>query len=172
MKTTVDQLFSLSRLPFHFWTELNGGRLHYDNPGSSIMSFAVTKASHEIVDVPIELHESMQQCTDFTKNPQSLMHIFTWLGATTTKIVTEASNLPDPLKPKVFAEMNTLMAEFSSTKHLYETIAGSNGELPEMFDNMSQLGKMFMQAIINTKLAGDALVQATEAAKNPPKEHA
>lgn len=170
MKATVDQLFSLARLPFHFWTDLNGGRPHYDNPGSSILSYAITKASFEIVDVPIELHESMQQCTDFTKNPQNIMHIFTWLSAGVTKAVQNATNLPDEAKPKVFSQVNTLMAEYGSSKHLYETIAGSNGELPEQFDNMSQLGKMFAQALINTKLALDLLVQATDGLKVPPKE--
>lgn len=169
MKVTVDQLFSLSRLPFHFWTELNGGRQHYDNPGSSILSFAVTKASNEIVDVPPELHESMQECTDFTKRPDSIMHVFTWLGATTTEAVQKASNLPDHVKPKVFGEMNTLMTEYSSCKHLYETIAGSDGELPELFDNTSQLGKMFIQAMINTKHAVNQLMHVLTTL-DPPKE--
>jgi len=172
MKATVDQLLSLSRLPFHFWTELNSGRQHYDNPGSSILSFAVTRVSHEIIDVPLELHESMQQCTDFTKKPENIMHVFTWLSATTTKAVQAATNLPDELKAKVFNEINALMADYGSCKHLYETIAGSDGELPDMFDNTSQLGKMFMQALINTKHAIATLITATEAAKLSPKDRA
>jgi len=168
MKSTVDQLFSLSRLPFHFWTVINSGRPHYDNPGSSIMSYAVTKISNEVVDVPPELHESMQQCTDFTKQPESIMRIFTWLNEVTTNAVLDASNLPDNTKPKVFKEMNALMNEHSSCKHLYETLAGSNGELLELFDNTSQVGKMFMQSLINTRRAVYVLIAATEAAKQPP----
>lgn len=168
MRTSVDQLLSLSRLPFHFWTDLFGGRPHWENPGSSILSYAVTKVSHELVDVPVELHESLQQCTDFTTKPDSLGHIVAWLGAQTTKAIQQASALHDTQKMKVFVEANSLMREWSATQHLFETLAGSSGTLPP-HDPSNQLTKMFSQSLIDTRTALVALEEALKSIE-PPKE--
>lgn len=172
LKTTVDQLLSLSRLPVHFWTELNGGKPRFGNPGYSLMSYAITRLSNEMIDVPAELQESMQQCTDFTRNPSSINHIFTWISAMTTQAVSAASALPDKLKPQVFGQVNALRNEHNGLVDLYATLAGSDGKLPVQFDNTTALGKLFMQSLIDTKRLMNELLEAVSECKNPTSEPA
>ena len=169
MKVTINHLLSLARLPVHFWTELRGGKEHYGNPGSSLMSYAVPKLSHEIITIPLELYESVNECTAFIKDPESLSAIYVWINTKATEVATAATSLPDKGKPKVYKELQTLMACLDNMKSMYETVAGSRGAIGDTFDPDQQVCKLYMQALIDAKMAIADLKWATEQAIQPPK---
>jgi hypothetical protein len=169
MKVTINHLLSISRLPVHFWTELRGGREHYDNPGSSLMSYAVTKLSHEIITIPLELYESVNECNAFIKDSESLSAIYVWINTNATEVATVATGLPDKVKPKVYKELQTLMTCLDNMKSMYETVAGSRGAIGDTFDPDQQVCKLYMQALIDAKMAIADLRLATNEAITPPK---
>jgi hypothetical protein len=169
MKVTINHLLSLARLPVHFWTELRGGKEHYGNPGTSLMSYAVHKLSNEIINIPLELYESVNECTAFIKDPESLSAIYVWINTNATEVATQATNLSDKAKPKVYNELQALMSSLDNMKSMYETVAGSRGAIGDTFDPDQQVCKLYMQALIDAKNAILDLRYALEQLASVPK---
>ena len=170
MKVTINHLLSLARLPVHFWTELRGDKEHYGNPGTSLMSYAVHKLSNEIITVPLELYESVNECTAFIKDPKSLSAIYVWINTNATEAATQAVSLPDKAKPKVYNEMQALKSSLDNMNIMYKTVAGSRGgAIGDTFDPDQQVCKLYMQALIDAKNAILDLRYALEQLASVPK---
>jgi hypothetical protein len=99
------------------------------------------------------LYESVNECTAFIKDPESLSAIYVWINTNATEAATQATSLPDKVKPKVYKELQALMSSLDNMKSMYETVAGSRGAIGDTFDPDQHVCKLYMQALIDAKNA-------------------
>lgn len=120
MKAHVNELLLYSRLPFHFWTELNGGRWPFDNPGCSVLSLCAHKLNQQMITVPDEMLSSLEECRVFTMNATTVFAIMQWIEATSEALVVKASALSE--RKAVFQELTHLLGSIKNLRTMVSTI--------------------------------------------------
>lgn len=164
MKAHVNELLLYSRLPFHFWTELNGGRWPFDNPGCSVLSLCAHKLSQQMITVPDEMLSSLEECRAFTMNATTVFAIMQWIEATSEALVVKASALSE--RKAVFQELTHLLGSIKSLRTMISTIF-SGVTPPEKLDLEQEITLMFLQSLIDVKADIEQLGAAVINASTP-----
>lgn len=166
MKVHVNELLLYSRLPFHFWTELNGGRWPFDNPGCSVLSLCAHKLSHQTIVVPDEMVASLEDCRAFTTQATVVFAIMQWVETASEALVVKASALQD--QKTVFQELTHLLGSIKNLRTMISTIF-SGVTPPEKLDLTQEITLMFLQSLIDVKADIEQLGAAVINASTPPR---
>lgn len=148
MRARINELATLARLPFALWTGLHGGREHFDNPGSSIISFCARFLSSEFIEVPQELEDSIKQCRDFSTKREHLEVILTHLEVQAAAAGSGCTNLSEEQNKQILREFTELVNCSDEVKKLKSALE-VNGLLPSRLDGSSQIYPAFIQAILD-----------------------
>jgi hypothetical protein len=164
MKAHVNELLLYARLPFHFWTELKGGRWPFDNPGCSVMSLCAHKLNQQMITVPPEVAASLEECREFTTDAANVSHVMQWVESTSEALVVKANSLND--RRAVFHELTHLLGSIKNLRSLLSTIfSGVNP--PAKLDLEQELTLMFLQSLIDVKADMEQLGAAVINASTP-----
>lgn len=148
MKAHVNELLLYSRLPFHFWTEVNGGQWPFDNPGCSVLSLCAAKLSQQVITVPEAVIESVEQCRQFTTDTASVMKVMQWIEAQSEALLVKANSLPQ--SSTVFKEASSAVNHIASLRGMLAILFGGVSPV-EALDVTQELTVMFLQAMIDVK---------------------
>lgn len=170
MKAHVNELLLYSRLPFHFWTELKGGRWPFDNPGCSVLSLCSHKLNQQMITVPDPVALALDECREFTTSPAIVSEIMRWVEAQTAALVSKANELEK--SNVVFKELTSLMGSVNNLRGLLAVIF--SGVQPiERLDVAQEITLMFMQSLIDVKghleRLGAAVINAGGSPPEPEK---
>jgi hypothetical protein len=84
----TNALLSLSRLPFHFWEDLNPTENPLDNPGRSIMSYVVAKClPFENSEIPSVLNDNLKKIINFADNRNKIIELLSTRCRTTQVVL-------------------------------------------------------------------------------------
>jgi hypothetical protein len=164
MKAQVNELLLYSRLPFHYWTALKGGRWPFDNPGCSVVSLCAAHLNQHVITVPDEVIEAVDECREFTTSAATVIQLMGWIEAQSERLLTKASSLPQ--SKDVFAEANSALNHVASLKNMLSIIFGGV-EPPEKLDVTQEITVMVLQALIDVKLDIERLEAAVINASTP-----
>lgn len=148
MKAHVNELLLYSRLPFHFWTELKGGRWPFDNPGCSVLSLCSLKLSQQMITVPDGVIASLEECREFTTAAANIFEIMKWVETTSEALVVKASELTE--RATVFQELTHLLSSIKNLRTMVNAIF-SGVTPPEKLDLTQEITLMFLQSLIDIK---------------------
>lgn len=167
MRSRINELLTIARLPACLWTPIHGGREHFDNPGSSVMSFCARYLGAEYSDIPDELVESIQQCKDFSTKREHIAVVLEFLEVKASVMAGEVNGLGPDRSKQVFREFSEVVRLNQEVKRLAASFE-VNGTMPVKLDASSQVYPTFSQAIIELKWACDFLEEALNRLKAPP----
>lgn len=165
MKAHVNELLLYSRLPFHFWTELKGGRWPFDNPGCSVLSLCAHRLNQQMITVPDAVVSSLEECREFTTTAVNIFEIMKWVEFTSEALVTKSSELQD--RTAVFQELTHLLGSIKNLRTMVSTIF-SGVTPPEKLDLEQEITLMFLQSLIDIKADIEQLGAAVINASTPP----
>ena len=165
MKAHVNELLLYARLPFHFWTELRGGRWPFDNPGCSVLSLCAHKLNQQMITVPDEMAVSLEECREFTTNAKNVLEVMQWVEKTSETLVVKASSLKK--RQAVFRELTHLLGSVTNLRTMISTIF-SGVTPPDRLDLEQEISLMFLQSLIDVKANMELLGAAVINASTPP----
>lgn len=170
MKAHVNELLLYSRLPFHFWTELNGGRWPFDNPGCSVLSLCSHKLNQQLITVPDQVAAALEECREFSTSPDVISKIIEWIEVSTAALVGKANELEKTAT--VFKELTGLMSNIGSIRSMMSVIFSGVTPVARL-DLTQELTLMFMQSLIDVKdgleRLGAAVINANSQPTGPEK---
>lgn len=170
MKAHVNELLLYSRLPFHFWTELNGGRWPFDNPGCSVLSLCSHKLNQQLITVPDKVAEALEECREFSTSPVVISQIMQWIETSTAALVEKANELEKTAT--VFKELTGLVSNISNIRSMLSAITAGVTPISKL-DLTQELTLLFMQSLIDVKdgleRLGAAVINAGSAPPGPEK---
>ena len=79
MKAQVNELLLYARFPFHFYTEVAGGRPLWDNPGKAILSLCAFNLSQNVITLKEADVTAFNECKAFTQHVASTARASDWL---------------------------------------------------------------------------------------------
>ena len=156
MKFCTNELVSLSRLPTALWTSIHGGREHFDNPGSSLMSYCLSRIGNEFIEVPDELHESIQQCKEFSTSGQSITLIIETLLGKASSLRNKLIVLDEFSQKALQLESNEEIRSNKEVKRLSAAFI-TNGKMANRLFELAPGYLLFIQSLLEFKWAIDNL---------------
>lgn len=146
MKAHVNELLLYSRLPFHFWSEVRGGRWPFDNPGCSVLSLCAARLNQQVITVPDEVASCINDCKVFTTT--GIFDVMKWVEVTTEDLVNKASALAQ--SKVVFQELTQLLSSITNLRGMFAMSFGGVTP-PTSLDMTQDLTIMLLQCLIDVK---------------------
>lgn len=167
MRAKINELLTLSRLPHALWTSIHGGREHFDNPGSSVMSFCARYLGSEYMDIPERLEEDVTACRDFSTKREHLAVIVTHLEVKAATYASKCNDLGDVQKKWVFRELSEVVKFNQEVKKLQQSFE-VNQTMPNRIDASTSIYSTFSQALLDLHWAINNLADLLDKIANPP----
>jgi hypothetical protein len=92
MKAQVNELLLYARFPFHFYTEVAGGRPLWDNPGKAILSLCAFNLSQNVVNLKEADVTVFNECMAFTQNSENSLAACDWLQEQVKVLIDRAAH--------------------------------------------------------------------------------
>jgi hypothetical protein len=157
MRARINELLTLARLPSALWTSIHpDSREHYDNPGSSVMSFCARYLACEYMEIPEVLHESIVQCRDFSTKREHLQVVLEFLELSAAVRAAAVNELPELQQKMIFYELSEVVKLNQEVTRLVQSFE-VNGLIPTRIDASSQIYPTFVQALVEMSWSLDRL---------------
>lgn len=164
MKAPVNELLLYCRLPYFFWTEVNGGRTPWDNPGHSVISLCAAKLNQQVIEVPAEGVASVDECKQFTTSLEGISSVIQWIDSSSARLIAKANELNS--SSKVVSELTALVNHIGSARGMFSAIFGGVSPTKHL-DPVQEIALLFLQALIDIKTDIEKLEAAIIAASEP-----
>jgi len=100
VKIETNYILLVSRLPIHFWNEMNFVPDYRDNPGLWLLSYVVAKSlQREYTDLPANLSPAFKECEEFTEKIEDVVQ---WFDKQVKGLVEASGSVP-----KLHVQVNT-----------------------------------------------------------------